>query len=157
MEENEVSDAELKAAFQAPKPAKSKKLGLAVFLMGIVVLASGVAFLLVNLLKGPSVRDAEYLVQIGAWQREDEPTVIWNFTEIGHGALTTNFYINEYDFRWRIDGDVLKVETDWLYTLDDEYAYKLDQGKNVLTLSSNSGDVNFVPASSIDAEIAEDN
>lgn len=134
-----------------------KKVGIAVFIIGFLALTAGVVFLLINSLKGPAVRDAEYLVQIGAWQRQDEPTVIWNFTEIGHGTLTTNFYINEYDFEWRMDGNTLKIETDWLYTLNNEYTYKLDQGKNLLTLTSESGDINFVPASSIDAEITEDN
>ena len=35
----------------------------------------------------------------------DEPSVIWNFTEIGKGTLTTNNHENDYDFIWAIDGD----------------------------------------------------
>lgn len=170
MDKQEVTESELEAAFSPvekkaikPEPKVKKKSnkkrvwGIVIFVFGLLVLAAGVTFLLFNLLKGPNVRDAEYLVEIGAWEREDEPTVIWNFTEIGKGTLTTNFRINDYDFIWRIDGDTLKIETDWLYDLNDEYTYKLDQGKNTLTLTSASGDINFVPASSVDPEVTEDN
>ncbi|MBQ1540113.1 hypothetical protein IIZ72_00925 [Candidatus Saccharibacteria bacterium] len=170
MDKTEITDAELREAFSPvekkaikPEPKVKKKSnkkkvwGIVIFVFGLLVLAAGVAFLLFNLLKGPNVRDAEYLVEIGAWEREGEPTVIWNFTEIGKGTLTTNFHINDYDFIWRIDGDTLKIETDWLYDLNDEYTYKLDQGKNTLTLTSASGDINFVPASSVDTEVTEDN
>ena len=139
------------------KVDKKKIGGIIVFILGLITLAGGVTFLLITLLKGPDVRDAEYLVEVGAWEREGEPTVIWNFTEIGKGTLTTNFHINDYNFIWRIDGDTLKIETDWLYDLNDEYTYKLDQGKNTLTLTSASGDINFVPASSVDPEVTEDN
>ena len=173
MSEKEVAnDAELAEAFKpieestpeedaSPKPKKKssakKKWGIFVFILGLLTLAAGVTFLLINLLKGPTIRDAEYLVEVGMWEREDEPAVIWNFTEIGKGTLTTNSHINDYEFIWRIDGDTLKIETKWLYELNDEYTYKLDQGKNVLTLSNESGDINFVPASRVDAEITEDN
>ncbi|MBO4276107.1 hypothetical protein J5868_00120 [Candidatus Saccharibacteria bacterium] len=174
MERQEITDNGLKEAFspvkdvpeeqvKQPMPKVKKKSdkkkvwGIVIFVLGLLTLAAGVAFLLHNLLKGPNVRDAEYLVEIGAWQREDEPTVIWNFTEIGKGTLTTNYHINDYDFIWQIDGDTLKIETDWLYDLNDEYTYKLDQGKNTLTLTSASGDINFVPASSVDTEVTEDN
>ena len=92
-------------------------------------------------------------MEIGAWEREDAPSVVWNFTEIGKGTLTTNGHQNDYDFIWAIDGDKIKIETDWLYALDDEYIYTLDQSAGVLTL----GDVNFRAASSIDAEVTEDN
>lgn len=160
MDEKDVSEVELKEAFspvkeepveQVPKKSKKKtnakkKWGIAIFVLGILVLAAGVTFLLFNLLKGPSVRDAEYLVTVGAWQREDEPTVIWNFTEIGKGTLTTNFHINDYDFIWRMDGDTLKIETDWLYELNDEYTYKLDQGGKTLTITSGEKSYTFVPS-----------
>ena len=172
MDEKEVSETELSAAFQpVAEPAQEdvkekqpkkksgtkKKWGVFAFIIGLLTLAGGVAFLIFNLLKGPGVRDAEYLVRMGAWEREGEPAVVWNFTEVGKGTLTTNDHANNYDFIWRIDGDTLKIETKWLYELNDEYTYKLDQGKNVLTLSNESGDINFVPASRVDAEITEDN
>lgn len=134
-----------------------KKWGIAIFVCGLLTLVAGITFLLVDLLKGPDVHDAEFLVEIGAWEREGEPTVIWSFTEIGKGTLTTNFHINDYEFIWRIDGDKLKIETDWLYTLNDEYTYTLDQSEKTLTLTSELGDIDFVPASGVDTEVTEDN
>ena len=78
-------------------------------------------FLLINILATPKVLDAEYLVQTGEWQLEDEPTVIWQFTEVGKGVLTTNAHTNDYNFIWAIDGNKIKIETDWLYKLNNEY------------------------------------
>ena len=56
-----------------------------------------------------------------------------------------------------MEGTTLKIETSWLYTLDDEYTYKLDQDNQVLILTDESGDVYFVPASHIDSEVTENN
>ena len=170
MNEKEISDAELAEAFKPEeieeKPAKKKtkqkksvkkKWGITIFIIGLLTLTAGVTFLLFNLLKGPTTQDADYLVQVGKWELENEPSVVWNFIEIGKGTLTTNSHLNDYEFIWRIDGDTLKIETKWLYELNDEYIYKLDQDKNILTLTSESGDINFVPASSVDPEVTEDN
>ena len=125
---------------------KKKRLGIIVFVIGLVALIAGVAFLLINIFKAPDVRDAEYLVQIGAWQLEDEPTVVWQFTEVGKGTLTTNAHINDYDFIWAIDGNRLKIETDWLYTLNDEYIYELNQNDHKLVLMGDDETFTFTTA-----------
>lgn len=139
------------------KPGKGKKIfGIVVFVIGTLVLIAGVVWLVLDLIKKPIVRDADYLVSVGAWQLEDSSEVVWNFAEVGKGTLTTNFHINDYDFRWRMDGDRLKIETDWLYTLDDEYTYELDQDKNTLTLTSGDNTYTFVPAEYIEDEEAEE-
>ena len=117
-----------------------------VLILGIVTLAAGATFLLVNLLKAPTVRDADYLVQVGAWQLENEPGVEWKFTEIGKGTLTTNSHINDYDFIWSMDDKAIKIETNWLYTLNDEYDYKLNQNDKTLTLTNGENSYIFVPA-----------
>ncbi len=130
-----------------------KKSSIIMAAVGAVVFVIGLTTFLVNILAKPGLRDAEYLVEIGTWEREDAPSVVWNFTEIGKGTLTTNGHQNDYDFIWGFDGDKIKIETDWLYMLNDEYTYALDQGAGVLTL----GDVNFRAASSVDAEVTEDN
>ena len=131
-----------------PKRAGSgkKMTGLIVLIIGGVTLVAGVVFLLLNLLKAPVIRDADFLVEIGAWQMEDEPTVIWDFKEVGKGSLTTNFHVNDYDFIWSMDDKTLKIETDWLYTLNDEYTYELNQGDNELILTSREETYTFVPA-----------
>lgn len=152
-------------------PEKSKKnhssngklkAGIITLVVGVAALVAGVTLLLLNVLSKPAVRDADYLVEIGAWEREDAPGVIWNFTEIGKGKLTTNNHINDYDFIWAIDGGKLKIETNWLYTLNNDYSYILKQGDEAkLTLSTGEGEelvnINFHPASSVDTEVTEDN
>ncbi len=65
--------------------------------------------------------------------------VIWNFTEIGKGTLTTNNHIDDHEFKWTIEDDKLKIETDWLYTLYDELTYKLDQKENTLEITKADG------------------
>ena len=132
----------------------SRRSGVIVFCLGILVLIGGLVFMIFQLTAKPAVRDAEYLVKVGAWEREDAPGVIWNFTEVGKGRLTTNSHQNDYDFLWAISGDKLEIETDWLYTLDNSYTYVLDQENNLLILDDK---VKFRPASSVDAEITEDN
>ena len=116
------------------KKAKKSKWPFVVLLAGVAVLAAGIVVLCLNLFNAGGLRDAEYLVQIGAWTREDEPSVIWQFTEIGKGKLTVNTHANDYDFIWAIDDGVLKIETDWLYALNDEYKYTVDQSAAKLTL-----------------------
>ena len=128
-----------------------KNSSLIIFIIGLIVLAAGGAFLAVSLLSKPQTADAEYLVQIGAWTEEGtEDFVIWNFTEIGKGTLTTNNHQNDYDFLWAIDGDTLKIETAWLYDLENEYTFKIDRSTQKLTLTdSNSKTVTFSPSSSL--------
>ena len=125
---------------------KKKRLGITIFVIGLATLIAGVVFLLINILKAPDVRDAEHLVQTGVWQLEDEPSVIWQFTEIGKGTLTTNSHTNNYDFIWAIDGNRIKIETEWLYTLNNEFTYELDQSNNKLVLSNDDEIFIFVPA-----------
>ena len=155
MNEKEISDTELAEAFkpveteedQPEKPTKKKskqnkdtkkKWGITIFIIGLLTLAAGVTFLLITLLKGPRIQDADYLVQVGKWELENEPSVVWNFTEIGKGTLTTNSHLNDYEFIWRIDGDTLKIETKGLYELNEEYTNKSDQGKNTLNMTNES-------------------
>ena len=123
---------------------KKKYIGLAVLLCGVATMVAGLVFLLINIFAGPSLRDAEYLVKMGQWVREDEPSVIWQFTEIGKGTLTTNSHTNDYDFIWAISGDILEIETSWLYTLNNNYEYELDQSTNTLTLTSDDEIITFL-------------
>ena len=130
------------------KPAKDKKNrgGFIMLLVGILVCVAGLVFLLVNILAKPGLRDAEYLVEVGTWVRRDEPSVEWKFTEVGKGVLTTNAHTNDYDFIWALDEDTLKVETAWLYTLNDSFVYELNQSDKTLTLTKDEETIVFIPA-----------
>ena len=130
---------------KAKRPwTKQRKISLVVLIVGILALIGGVGFLVYNLVKAPSASDAEYLVEVGEWQREDAPSVIWNFTEIGKGTLTTNEGENEYDFEWAFADDKLKIDTDWLYTLNDEYDFELDQNAQKFMVSNGEETITFV-------------
>ena len=124
-----------------------KRVSLIVFIIGIIALLAGVIFLIVRLTAGPSTADGEYLITIGEWTEEGEPSVVWKFTEVGKGTLTTNDHINDYDFKWVIEDGKLKIRTEWLYDMDDEFEYSLDQSNNVLTLVREDEEVKFVPVS----------
>lgn len=123
-----------------------KRVSLIVFIIGLLTLIAGVVFLIVRLNAGPSVADGEYLVSVGEWKEQDEPSVIWNFKEIGKGTLTTNNHTNDYDFVWALEDGKLKINTEWLYTLNNEFDYVLDQGSNILTLTSGDEETIFIPA-----------
>ncbi len=71
------------------------------------------------------------------------PSVIWKFTEIGKGTLTTNGHINDYDFIWAIRDGKLAIETRWLYDLNNAYEYELNQKEGVLTLYDGDKQINF--------------
>ena len=126
---------------------KKQILSIVIFIIGIIMLITGVVFLALRLTAGDSVQDGEYLVSAKEWVLEDgtncaseetncAPSVIWKFTEIGKGTLTTNNHTNDYDFIWAIDDKTLKIETAWLYDLENEYEYHLDQSAGKLTLTS---------------------
>lgn len=129
------------------EPKNSKKtdkkpiFSIITLVIGIITLIIGVVILVLALNRAPDTQDAETLVATGSWQREDEPNVIWNFTEVGKGSLTTNAHTNDYNFIWAIGGDELKIETEWLYTLNDEFEYEIKDGKLILDKS-----IVFVPA-----------
>ncbi len=137
------------------------------------MLVAGVVFLIVRLTASPSIADGEYLVSVGEWTMRggncvqskcgsdtkcvgpngesmmlcEDSGVIWNFTEIGKGTLTTNNHLNDYDFIWALEDGKLQVQTDWLYTLDNTYEYTLDQGSGTLTLTTGNETITFVPLS----------
>lgn len=114
-------------------------IGIATLATGVVTLAIGVVLLVVTLNRQPVLQDAEAL--IGSWQREDEPRVVWDFTDFGKGSLTTNAHENDFDFVWAIEDGKLLIETDWLYVLNDEFQYELKDGKLIL-----DDKIVFVPA-----------
>ena len=136
--------------------------------IGVAALAASATFFIIKNNEKPAVRDAEYLVSVGKWimqsesntepvdcissveEENAEPTdcisvepttgnVIWNFTEIGKGTLTTNNHIDDHDFKWAIESNKLKIETDWLNTLYDELTYKIDQKEQILEVTRENG------------------
>ena len=122
-----------------------KRVSLIVMIIGLITLVIGVVFLIVRLVSGPSVADGEYLVSVGEWTEQGEPSIVWNFTEIGKGTLTTNNHTNDYDFAWALEDGKLKIDTEWLYTLNNEFDYTLDQNGNMLTLVNGDEEIIFVP------------
>ena len=128
-----------------PKKSAKKIISIIVFIVGLIALAVGAVFFVLDLTKKASVEDADYLVSMKRWTEKDNESVIWEFTEIGKGTLTTNGHIDDYDFIWAIDGGTLKVETAWLYDLNDEFSYVLDQNNQTLTLTKDGTAVTFVP------------
>lgn len=140
---------------------KKKIISIIVMVVGLIALVVGVVFLVINLNQAPAVQDGEYLVSAGEWALDEgancaaeseveagaancEPSVVWDFTEIGKGTLTTDGGEHDYDFIWALEDGKLLVETDWLYTLNNEYEYEIDQGAGVLTLTSGDEVYKFV-------------
>ena len=143
------------------KKSKKKIISIVVFCLGLVTLVTGLVFLFIKLDEMNGLQDGDYLVSVKEWRMENDTNcapeaaspeeatncasgggVIWKFTEIGKGTLTTNGHLNDYSFIWAIDDGKLQIETDWLYTLENSYDYKLDQRAGVLTLTA--GDSSYV-------------
>ena len=123
---------------------KKKIIFISVFAVGLATLIAGAVFLILNLTRGADVADGEYLISVEKWVLSDSDRVEWKFTEIGKGTLTTNAHENDYDFLWSLEDGKMKVETDWLYDLENEYDYKLDQNAGELTLSVDGKEYKFV-------------
>lgn len=128
---------------------KKKKIAcITVFVVGLIVLVVGIVFLVLSILKGNAVADGEYLVAAESWQltdcgEENCDKVVWDFTEIGKGTLTTDGSEHNYNFQWAIKDGKLLIQTDWLYEMDNEYEYSLDQGNGVLTLKDDENEYKF--------------
>lgn len=116
---------------------RKKITSIIVLILGVAALITGIVMLVTKLTSSVAINDAEYLVQIGEWVEDGEPGVVWNFTEIGKGTLTTNNHANDYDFDWAIVDGKLQIKTAWLYELNDEFEYELDQGASKLELGEN--------------------
>lgn len=137
---------------------KKKTISLAVLILGGVAFIAGVVMLILGLARGNTVADGEYLVAAESWVLDEgtncadeaeancaeEASVIWQFTEIGKGKLTTNAHQNDYDFVWALEGGKLKIQTEWLYELENEYDYTLDQRNGILTLTDGDESYRFV-------------
>ena len=161
-EKKEEPVKKIKKSVKAAKPVKDKKKiwSIVVFVVGMLALVVGLIFLIINFTKGAEIQDGEYLISAKQWVLEDGSNclkeseesetncetsqVIWRFTEIGKGTLTTNGHENDYDFIWAIEDNKLKIETSWLYALENEYEYNLNQSDGTLTLKEDGKEVKFV-------------
>lgn len=138
----------------AKKSGKNKTVSLGVLIIGLIMLVVGVVFLILELKKASLLADGDFLVSAGEWrlvesadcdaESECDDAVIWTFSEIGKGTLTTNGHKNDYDFIWAIRDGKLLIETDWLYKLNNEYEYTLDQEARTLTVKSEGAEYKFV-------------
>lgn len=145
MDNDKVSENITKVDKVVKKPVDKKtRIGIVVFVLGVITLMIGIVMSVMNFLSIPAERDAELLVKVGTWEREDANGVIWTFTEIGKGTLTTNSHENDYNFIWAIEDGKLKIETAWLYELNDEYDYEIDSGNKTLTLLGEDETSNIV-------------
>ncbi len=126
-----------------------KKIAIIVLaIFGALTIAFGV-FLIISLLQGENpyskMAEAEVLIDVKKWQKEDEPTVIWEFGE-GTGKITTN--ADEYfDMEWGMKDGVLSIKTKWLTDLRDDFEITVDKDAPSFTVVSKSDgkESKFVP------------
>ncbi len=126
-----------------------KKIAIIIFaIFGTLAIAFGV-FLIISAIQGEDpyskMAEAEVLIDVKKWQKEDEPTVIWEFGE-GTGKVTTN-KIEYFDMEWGMKDGVLSIKTDWLATLKDEFDITVDKSAPSFTVVSRSDgkESTFVP------------
>lgn len=127
---------------------KKKIAIIALSVVGVIAIAFG-TFLIINALSGENLyqkmAEAEVLIDIKKWQKQDEPSVIWEFGE-GTGKITTNG--DEYfDMEWGMENEVLSIKTKWLEDLKDEFDITVDKETPSFTIVSkeDSKESTFVP------------
>ena len=148
MDKSEVKPKKVKSDKQHGRD-KKKIACITTFVIGMITLIVGVVFLVLGLTGKAAVADGEYLVDAGNWtltdcNEDDCDEVVWDFTEIGKGKLTTDGHAHDWDFAWALEDGKMIIKTDWLYELDDEYEYSLDQNTGVLTLKNDDAEYRFV-------------
>lgn len=129
-----VFDGEEQTSHKMRRKSHTKKWIIAAFLVGLTALIVAIVFLVIRLTSQPKLEDAEFLISTGEWVREDAPNVIWDFTGVGDGMLTTDGHLNNYPFIWSMEEGKIKIETTWLYDLSDEFTYTLDQNNKILII-----------------------
>lgn len=125
-----TSDKKLKEKDAEPK--KRKASSFVIFLIGLAMLITGLGFLAAKFAMRSNMSDAEKIVELGTFAKNGEEGVVWQFTEIGKGTLTTNGHKNDYDFTWAIEDGKLKIKTEWVEPIYNEYSYKIDGNKLIL-------------------------
>lgn len=124
---------------------KMKVASIVTLVVGVIVLVIGGVFLIIKKNEASKIGDADYLVETREFVMEgSDGAVVWDFSEIGKGSLTTNNHTNDYNFQWAMEDDKLKIKTDWLYEMDNEYTYQIDQGARTLTLTDGDETYKFV-------------
>ena len=124
-----------------------KVASIVTLIVGLAVLVAGGVFFVLKKNEADKLGDADYLVKTGKFVMEgSDEAVEWDFTEIGKGKLTTNKHTNDYDFEWAIADEKMKIRTDWLYDMDNEYTYDVDQSAGTLTLTAGDETYKFVTA-----------
>lgn len=124
---------------------KMKITSIVALVVGLIVLVAGGVFFVIKNNEASKKGDADYLVEMGDFVMDgSDGAVVWKFTEVGKGTLTTNNHTNDYDFQWAIQDDQLKIRTDWLYEMDNEYTYEVNQGAKTLTLTNGDETYKFV-------------
>ena len=142
----------------------SKKARLAIIIGGVIGGLAMIGILLYFLVfrkEAPVVvlTDRDILVS-HAWEKEEAPTVIWTFRADGTGELTTN-KSNYYDMNWYFeqeeDKQILKINTAWLYELNDSFEFALDRENNSFTVKNlaDEGESVFVPLGTAEQKAAE--
>ena len=95
-----------------------------------------------------------------AWEKKDTSTVIWTFRADGTGELTTN-KSNYYDTKWRLeqedDKQILKIDTAWLYELNDSFEFVLDRENDSFSVKNLAEETEsvFVPLGTAEQKAAE--
>ncbi len=137
------------------KLSKDKKISpivIVAIIIGVLAIVGVCLYFFVFKEPEPEVvlTDAQYIIKTSSWEKQDSPTVIWTFHEDGTGELTTN-KSNYYETLWELtegeEGQVLKTTTDWLYELNDSFAFTLDREANSFTVKNLADDTEsiFVP------------
>ena len=107
-------------------------ISVAVFLV-LILGGTGLYFYLHRDTSAP-LSDADFLVSVGTWEKSGASKVKWIFKEDGKGSLTTNDALNFYDFTWTLENGTLKIVTDWLYILEDEFSFTLNREEESFTV-----------------------
>ncbi|MBR3204184.1 hypothetical protein IKF81_00680 [Candidatus Saccharibacteria bacterium] len=134
---------------QSEEKKKSKKpLIISLIIIALVLAAGGASYYFFFRKKSPLIlsSESEYLIETKSWEKVDAPSVIWTFNEQGKGEITTN-KSNYYEMEWELSDKTLKIDTNWLYELNDSFDFFLNREEKSFTVINRSDNTvsTFVP------------
>lgn len=116
---------------------KKKIIVIICSVLAFAAIVAGAFFITKSINEKANISTAEFLASGHEWKKSGEETVVWTFESNGTCKVTTNS-TETFDCKWEIEDKNLKIETDWLTTLKDEFEISINTSDNSFTAISKS-------------------
>ena len=82
------------------------------------------------------LKDDEFLVKVGEFEREGNSNTVLYFDSLTDGRISNDGDSTVYKMNWNLYGNKLIINIDWVYSKKKEYIIKIDKENIILTLNN---------------------